>query len=247
MDGEQTGQKEKLSGGELIKQKDAEYIVKSDGTVSCGKVKNVNGKLTIPDTVQDENGNTYVVSEVGKDAFKDNKSVTEVVIGNKVKTVAANAFAGCSKLKKVVLGDAVEVISDNAFANCGKLQTVTMKKKVTRIGARAFYKCKSLKKIVIPASVKKIGKQAFYQCKNLRSITIKTTKLTKKRVGSNAFKGIHAKAKIKVPKKKLALYKKCVENKETYDIKLTEDSRDAILSHIQHILSVQIRIPCLYN
>lgn len=212
-DGEQTGQKEKLSGGELIKQKNAEYIVKSDGTVSCGKVKNANGKLTIPDTVQDENGNTYVVSEVGKDAFKDNKSVTEVVIGNKVKTIAVNAFAGCSKLKKVVLGDAVEVISDNAFANCGKLQTVTMKKKVTRIGARAFYKCKSLKKIVIPASVKKIGKQAFYQCKNLRSITIKTTKLTKKRVGSNAFKGIHAKAKIKVPKKKLALYKKVLRSR----------------------------------
>ena len=212
-DGEQTGQKEKLSGGELIKQKNAEYIVKSDGTVSCGKVKNVNGKLTIPDTVQDENGNTYAVSEVGKDAFKDNKSVTEVVIGNKVKTIAVNAFAGCSKLKKVVLGNAVEVISDNAFANCGKLQTVTMKKKVTRIGARAFYKCKSLKKIVIPASVKKIGKQAFYQCKNLRSITIKTTKLTKKRVGSNAFKGIHAKAKIKVPKKKLALYKKVLRSR----------------------------------
>ena len=212
-DGEQTGQKEKLSGGELIKQKNAEYIVKSDGTVSCCKVKNANGKLTIPDTVQDENGNTYVVSEVGKDAFKDNKSVTEVVIGNKVKTIALNAFAGCSKLKKVVLGDAVEVISDNAFANCGKLQTVTMKKKVTRIGARAFYKCKSLKKIVIPASVKKIGKQAFYQCKNLRSITIKTTKLTKKRVGSNAFKGIHAKAKIKVPKKKLALYKKVLRSR----------------------------------
>lgn len=116
-------------------------------------------------------------------------------------------------MKKVVLGDAVEVISDNAFANCGKLQTVTMKKKVTRIGARAFYKCKSLKKIVIPASVKKIGKQAFYQCKNLRSITIKTTKLTKKRVGSNAFKGIHAKAKIKVPKKKLALYKKVLRSR----------------------------------
>ncbi len=212
-DGEQTGQKEKLSGSELIKQKNAEYIVKSDGTVSCGKVKNANGKLTIPDTVQDENGNTYVVSEVGKDAFKDNKSVTEVVIGNKVKTIAVNAFAGCSKLKKVVLGDAVEVISDNAFANCGKLQTVTMKKKVTQIGARAFYKCKSLKKIVIPASVKKIGKQAFYQCKNLRSITIKTTKLTKKRVGSNAFKGIHAKAKIKVPKKKRALYKKVLRSR----------------------------------
>ena len=51
----------------------------------------------------------------------------------------------------------------------------------------------------------------FYGCKNLKNITIKTTKLTKKRVGSKAFSGIHAKAVIKVPKKKLSAYRKMLK------------------------------------
>ena len=65
--------------------------------------------------------------------------------------------------------------------------------------------------MVIPSSIEKIGKQAFYGCKNLKNITIKTTKLTKKRVGSKAFFGIHAKAVIKVPKKKLSAYRKMLK------------------------------------
>jgi hypothetical protein len=43
-------------------------------------------------------------------------------------------------------------------------------------------------------------------------VIIKTTKLTKKTVGKNAFKGIHKKATIKVPKKKLDAYKKILKN-----------------------------------
>ncbi|MBD5106183.1 MAG: leucine-rich repeat protein, partial [Lachnospiraceae bacterium] len=62
--------------------------------------------------------------------------------------------------------------------------------------------------ITIPSKVNKIGSKAFYGCKKLKKITIKTTKLTKKKVGSQAFKGIAAKATIKVPKKKLSAYKK---------------------------------------
>ena len=84
---------------------------------------------------------------------------------------------------------------------------------VTTINAMAFYKCTKLTKITIPAKVETIGKQAFYGCKNLKNITIKTTKLTNKKIGSKAFKGIHAKATIKVPKKKLADYKKILKKK----------------------------------
>mgnify|MGYP000596236161 CR=1 FL=1 len=81
-----------------------------------------------------------------------------------------------------------------------------MKYQVTSIAAKAFANNKKLTKIVIPASVRSIGKQAFSGCKNLKSITIKTTYLTKKSVGAKAFKGIHAKAAIKVPKKQKKAY-----------------------------------------
>ena len=90
-----------------------------------------------------------------------------------------------------------------------------MGKNVTTIGNRAFYKCTALTKITIPSKVNKIGKQAFYGCKSLKSITIKTTKLTKTNIGSKAFTGTskNAKVKVKVPKTKLASYKKILKTK----------------------------------
>ena len=87
------------------------------------------------------------------------------------------------------------------------------KYQVTSIGAKAFKNNKKLKKVVIPSTVRKIGKQAFINCKKLKSITIKTNKLNAKAIGSKAFKGINAKATIKVPKKKLKLYKKILRAK----------------------------------
>ncbi len=85
------------------------------------------------------------------------------------------------------------------------------KYKVTAVEANAFGKCKKLKKVTIGTNVKKIGKKAFYQCRKLKSIQVKSKKLTK--VGSNAFKGIHKKAVIKVPKAKLSKYKKLMKKK----------------------------------
>lgn len=87
------------------------------------------------------------------------------------------------------------------------------KYQVTSIGTKAFKNNKKLKKVVIPSTVRKIGKQAFINCKKLKSITIKTNKLNAKAIGSKAFKGINAKATIKVPKKKLKLYKKILRAK----------------------------------
>lgn len=88
-----------------------------------------------------------------------------------------------------------------------------VKYQVTSIAAKAFANNKKLTKVVIPASVRSIGKQAFSGCKNLKSITIKTTYLTKKSVGAKAFKGIHAKATIKVPKKQKKAYQKFLKTK----------------------------------
>ena len=92
--------------------------------------------------------------------------------------------------------------------------TVTIngaKCQVTSIGVKAFVNNKKLTKVVIPTSIKNIGKQAFSGCKNLKSITIKTPYLTNKSVGAKAFKGIHAKATIKVPKKQKKAYQKLLK------------------------------------
>lgn len=92
---------------------------------------------------------------------------------------------------------------------------------VTAIDKSAFKGCKKATKLTIGKNVTQIGSQAFQSCGKLKSITIKTTKL--KKVGKNAFKGIHAKAKIKVPKKQLSKYKKLLKSaqgiKKTMKIK----------------------------
>ena len=55
----------------------------------------------------------------------------------------------------------------------------------------------------------------------LKAVTIKSTSL--KKVGKNAFKGIHAKAKIKVPAKKLRSYKRLLKGKgQIAGVKITK-------------------------
>lgn len=61
--------------------------------------------------------------------------------------------------------------------------------------------------------VTEISNGAFSGCKKLKSITIKTAKLKSKSVGTQAFKGIHKKASIKVPKKQKKLYKTWLKKK----------------------------------
>lgn len=82
---------------------------------------------------------------------------------------------------------------------------------VSAVAGSAFSKNKKVKSITIGKNVTKIGSKAFYQCKQLKKITIKSKKL--KTIGKNAFKGIHVKAKIKVPRGKLKTYRKLFKKK----------------------------------
>ena len=85
--------------------------------------------------------------------------------------------------------------------------------KVTAIKANAFKGMKKLKHIIIGKNVKSIGKNAFLNCKKLRYIIIKTTELTTRTVGANAFKGVHKKAIVNVPAKKYKAYKTLLKKK----------------------------------
>lgn len=78
--------------------------------------------------------------------------------------------------------------------------------KVTSIAKNAFKNNKYIKRLTIEKNVEKIGARAFYGCKKLKNITIKTSKLKAKKIGTAAFKKIHATAVIKVPKKNLKAY-----------------------------------------
>ncbi|MDD6071177.1 MAG: leucine-rich repeat protein [Clostridiales bacterium] len=151
----------------------------------------------------EENGNYYAVADSGKKQVKYTGPVDK-----NAEQVSVPAQVSVDGMTYTVIE-----IDKNAFTGCKKLTKVTIGKNVTTIGDKAFYNCSALTKITIPANVSKIGKQTFAGCKKLKTITIKTTKLTNKNVGSKAFKGIYAKATIKVPKSKLASYKKLLKSK----------------------------------
>lgn len=152
------------------------------------------------------------------------KTVTYKNIKYKVTGSAQVSVTGAAKksIKTVTIPSSVKIqgktykvtaIGKKAFAGCKKLTGVTIGANVTKIGVRAFYKCTALKKVVIGKKVKSIGKQAFYGCKKLKSIVIKTAKLKNNKVGAGAFKGTHARAVVKVPKKQYTLYRTILKKK----------------------------------
>ena len=97
-----------------VKKKEVEYK-EPDGK----KAKTV----SIPATVKID-GVTYKVTKVDDNAFKNNKTVTEVTVGSNIETIGKNAFYKCTKLKTVKIGKNVTKIGANAFKGCKKLKTI---------------------------------------------------------------------------------------------------------------------------
>ena len=83
-------------------------------------------KVVIADAIE-YNGNVYKVTSVAKDAFKNNKRITEVVVGKNVTTIKDRAFANGKALKKVTLSKNVAKIGKHAFKGSKKLKTVVVK------------------------------------------------------------------------------------------------------------------------
>ena len=93
--------------------------------------------------------------------------------------------------------------------------------KVTEISKNAFKNNKKLKQVTVGKNVAKIGANAFNGDSRLKKLTIKSAKL--KKVGKKAFKGINAKCRIKVPKKKLTAYKRLLKGKgQKAGVKITK-------------------------
>ena len=151
-------------------------------------------------TVKDaKSGATYVVTKTGS-----TRTVTYKA------NMRSNYYTVTIPSKVYINGQSYKVtaIGKQAFKNNKYVMKVTIPSSVSSIGYEAFRGCQNLTSITIPSKVNTIGKKAFYKCSKLSKITIKTKKLTKKRVGGNAFKGINQGAIIKVPKSKLSSYRK---------------------------------------
>ena len=88
---------------------------------------------------------------IGKDAFKDNTTVTSVTIPNTVKLIRESAFQGCSRLTNVTMPNSVVMIGSSAFQDCVSLTSVTLPESINIIDRNAFKGCVSLTDAIIYA------------------------------------------------------------------------------------------------
>ena len=128
------------------------------------------------------NDDSYVI---GDNAFKNNATLTSVVIPNSVTSIGSSAFRGCSKLTSVEIPNSVTSIGNYAFCECSGLTSIEIPNSVTSIGGSAFNGCTGLTSIVIPNSVTSIGGSAFNGCTGLTSIVIPNSVTS---IGGSAFR-----------------------------------------------------------
>ena len=213
-----------------------EYILKknADGTLTIG-IKNLNGKenVVIPDSVTVA-GVTTAVTEVSKEAFKNNTIIKTVTMGNNVTKIGDSAFEGCKNLKSVTIGPAVTnignkafkgctsltkinipksvlKIGNSAFEGCSKLKTVIFHEGLLQIGNKAFYKCSALTKVKLPKSLLKAGSYAFSKCKKLKTVTF-ATDANVTTLGKGIFADNASFKTIKIPSKVTAISTKMFRN-----------------------------------
>ncbi len=158
--------KEPSKVGQTVASTSAKYEVTADEdgnkTVEyTGLTKKSTKKVKIPSSVKIGN-ETYKVTSIADDAFKNNNKMTSVTIPSTVETIGKNAFKGCKKLTKVTIPKNVTTIGKDAFRNCKKLKTITIKSKnITSVGKGAFKGVSSKITIKVPKSKKKAYTKLF--------------------------------------------------------------------------------------
>ena len=131
--------------------------------------------MVIPDSVN-LNGANYKVTSVGTKAFKNNKYLKKLTVGNNVVQIKSCAFYKCTKLNTVKIGKAVQYIGKQSFYGCKKISTMriyTSRLKQKNIGSSAFKGTPSKMKVYVPKKLSKNYKTILVKRGMSKSIVIK--------------------------------------------------------------------------
>lgn len=140
--------------------------------------------------------------ETSKIWFKgEGKTITEVIIPEGVKTIAAYAFADMTSLRRVVLPSTLERIDQGAFYGCTALTTVEGLENVKFINRNAFANCGLTGSIKLD-SVVAIADSTFQNCTSLENVTLSANTQS---VGAWAFAGAKALKSVTIPAEKIKL------------------------------------------
>ena len=138
---------------------------KAGASSSLGLVigNNVSGELSIPEIAEDESGNKYTVTKIGKRSFwKCTELTGSLIIPESVTTIGDEAFQYCSGFTgDLIIGNSVITIGYSAFENCSFTGDLTIPNSVTKIGFYAFRNCRFTGDLTIGNSVVSIEGSTF--------------------------------------------------------------------------------------
>ena len=129
------------------------------------------GDIVVPKTIEYD-GETYTVTEIGKDAFESCTGLTSITLPETIRVISDNAFDGCTGITSITLPESLETIEREAFQSCEHLKAVNIPEGVKSIGVAAFKYCYELESINLPESLTKIYANALAGCHSLRTLHI---------------------------------------------------------------------------
>ncbi len=136
--------------------------------VACSGYSDYSGNVVIPESVTDDDGQTYPVKGIGDYAFSLS-DITSVTIPNSVTTIQVCSFAGCEGLTSITIPNSVTSIGSHAFSGCTGVTAITIGNNVTSIGYWAFIGCTSLTSINVAS-----GGNGKYDSRNNCNAIIET-------------------------------------------------------------------------
>ena len=133
------------------------------------------------------------IDKINNGLFMGCTSLSNVLIGDNIKSIGSSAFSGCSAagFNKLSIPSSVTSVGANAFDGCTSLATVSFAVSgCTKLNNYAFANCSALTDVSLPTSdLETIGTNVFENCAKLTTITIPSTVES---VGKAAFKGCKA-------------------------------------------------------
>jgi hypothetical protein len=160
------------------------------GTVAITQYTGPGGHVVIPATLDG-----YPVTGIEAGVFRDNTSLTSVVIPDSVRGIGVRAFYGCTSLTSVNIPGGVTFIGPYAFSGCTSLTSVAIPDSVTVLGMRAFLNCTSLTNLTISSGVTEIEDGTFSNT-SLTSVVIPDGVTF---IGFGAFSGINSLTSVTIP------------------------------------------------
>lgn len=114
------------------------YEIIDENKVKIIDAKKLNGDISLLSSIN-HNNTEYLITILGKNAFRDNKGLTSISIPSTIIEIEKNCFTGCSSIIEVTLPNSIKKIQEEAFSFCSKLKSIYIPKNVIYIGNNCFW------------------------------------------------------------------------------------------------------------